>query len=201
MKKLIVGTLFTALVLTGCKTNTQYIDPADAEQNITVGLSYADFQLAAQTMADEMIASPLLVHPKAAQGGRYILHVNNITNDTMQRVDTDQLVKTIRVRLLNSGKFVVTTAFNGEDNMTKDVRGLSDSEMVKKSSVKKSGTVLAPDYSLSGKILQRNASLDNGDTRIEYYFQLTLTNLENGLAYWEGEKVIGKLSGADTVAW
>jgi len=45
--------------------------------------------------------------------------------------------------------------------------------------------MIAPDYSLSGKIIQRNATLSNGDTEVNYYFQLTLTDIKTGLAYWE----------------
>lgn len=201
MKKRIIGMIIASAVLSGCQSTTQYIDPTDETTNITTGISYADFNSAATSLADDIIISPLLVHPNAAQGGRWVMHVGRITNDTMQRIDTDQLAKTIRIRLMQSGKFLTTTAFNGEENMTKDVRDLVDSDMVKKDSVKKNNSVLAPDYSLSGKIMQRNAGLGNGDTRIEYYFQLTLTNLENGLAYWEGEKVIGKVTDQDTVSW
>ena len=73
--------------------------------------------------------------------------------------------------------------------------------MVKKSTVKKDNQVFAPDFSLSGKILQRNTSLDNDDTRIEYYFQLTMTKIENGLAYWEGEYPIAKTGSNDSVTW
>ncbi|MFT6927111.1 MAG: hypothetical protein ACJAZP_002740 [Psychromonas sp.] len=199
--KLLPASLITLVLLSGCQTMTHLIDASDTTSNITTSLSYADFNSAANRMADQIIASPLLVHPQSAQGGRYILNISNIQNDTMQRIDTDQLVKTMRVRMLNSGKFLVTTAFDGSDSMTKDSRTLADSAMVKQSSVKKNGTVLAPDFSLAGKIMQRNSSLDNGDTRIEYYFQLQMTNLENGLSYWEGEEVIGKVSGSDTVSW
>jgi uncharacterized protein (TIGR02722 family) len=199
--KLLPASLITLVLLSGCQTATHLIDASDTTTNITTSLSYADFNSAANRMADQIIASPLLVHPQSAQGGRYILNISNIQNDTMQRIDTDQLVKTMRVRMLNSGKFVVTAAFDGSDSMIKDSRTLTDSAMVKQSSVKKNGTVVAADYSLAGKIMQRNSSLDNGDTRIEYYFQLQMTNLENGLSYWEGEEVIGKVSGSDTVSW
>jgi uncharacterized protein (TIGR02722 family) len=151
-------------------------------------------------MADEIIASKLMTHPQADAGGRYIIYVSDIENDTMQRLDTDQLTKSLRVKLLQSGKFLVTTAF-GEDDATKKMRDLKDSKMVKQSSVKGDNQVLAPDFSLSGKILQRDSTLDNGDTRIEYYFQMSLTNIENGLAYWEGERVVGKVADGASVSW
>lgn len=200
MKKIIMLAVLMMTALTGCQTPTHYIDPADKKSNIVAGLSYADFSAAANELADEMIAAPLLNHPDAMNGKRYVLYISNITNDTMQRVDTDQLVKGIRVKLLRSGKFLVTTAF-GEDAATAEMRKLKDVKMVKQSTVKGDNQVIAPDFSLSGKIIQRDNTLDNGDTRIDYYFQLTLTNIENGLAYWEGEQVIGKVADGKSVSW
>ncbi|GIU02211.1 penicillin-binding protein activator LpoB [Shewanella algidipiscicola] len=187
------------LLMTACQTTTSYIDAADKESNLVAALSYADFKSAADSMADELVISPLMRHPEP--NGRYILYISDVTNDTMQRIDTDQLVKSMRVKLLNSGKFLVTTAFSGEDSATREMRQLKDSKMVKQSSVKGDNEVYAPDFSLSGKIMQRNASLDNGDTRIEYYFQLSMTNIQNGLAYWEGERVVGKVTDGDSVSW
>jgi len=200
MKKIAFTALLTALTISGCSTKTQYIDAADTQTNVVAALSYADFYKATQEMSKEIIDSKLMTHPKADQGGRYILYINNIENDTMQRIDTDQLSKSLRVELLQSGKFLITTAF-GEDDATTKMRDLKGSTMVKASSVKKDHKVLAPDFSLSGKILQRNSTLDNGDTRIEYYFQMSLTNIENGLAYWEGERVVGKVADGDSVSW
>jgi uncharacterized protein (TIGR02722 family) len=200
MKKFAIAAVFAAMSLAGCKTTTSYIDAADTTTNVVAALSYADFSKAANEMADEIIASKLMTHPQADAGGRYIIYVSDIENDTMQRLDTDQLTKSLRVKLLQSGKFLVTTAF-GEDDATKKMRDLKDSKMVKQSSVKGANQVLAPDFSLSGKILQRDSTLDNGDTRIEYYFQMSLTNIENGLAYWEGERVVGKVADGASVSW
>ncbi len=200
MKKLTIVSIIAAATLVGCKTTTTYIDATDTKTNVVASLSYADFNKAANEMADDIIVSKLMTHPQAAEGGRFIIYVNAIENDTMQRLDTDQLAKSLRIKLLQSGKFLVTTAF-GEDDATKKMRDLKHSKMVKQSSVKGDNKVLAPDFSLSGKILQRNATLDTGDTRIEYYFQISLTNIENGLAYWEGERVVGKVSDGSSVSW
>src|SRR3546814_17574786 len=109
-------------------------------------------------MVNQMLASPLMVHPKASQGGRYVLAVSNIGNDTTQRIDTDQLTKKIRISLLNSGRFIVTTAIgvNGaEDDMTRKSRQLRNSKMVNQITVKKNGSAIAPDHSLSGNIFTR----------------------------------------------
>ena len=198
MNKKVIISLAIAGLLAGCQTKTAYIDAVDRTQNVVAALSYADFNKAAIEMADEIIINKALAHKKA--GARQVLYVNEITNDTMQRIDTDQLVKSLRVKLLNSGKFTVTTAF-GEDDATRKMRELDKSGLVKKSTIKMKNKVIAPDFSLSGKILQRNASMDSGDTRIEYYFQLTMTNIESGLSYWEGERVIGKIADGKSVTW
>ncbi|MBR9789366.1 MAG: penicillin-binding protein activator LpoB [Vibrionaceae bacterium] len=200
MKKLALAAATAAIMLSGCKTTTSYIDASDSTTNVVAALSYADFSKAANEMADEIVANQLMSHPQSDAGGRYIIYVSSIENDTMQRIDTDQLAKGIRVKMLQSGKFLVTTAF-GEDDATTKMRQLKDSKMVKKSSVKGDNQVMAPDFSLSGKIMQRNATLDNGDTRIEYYFQLSMTNINNGLAYYEGERVVGKVADGSSVSW
>ena len=57
-----------------------------------------------------------------------------------------------------------------------------------------------PDLSLSGKFLQHNNTVDNGQ-RVDYSFQLSLTDLHTGLALWEDEKAIAKLGTNATVAW
>jgi PBP1b-binding outer membrane lipoprotein LpoB len=51
--------------------------------------------------------------------------------------------------------------------------------------------MIAPDYSLSGKITQRIVRA--GRTKqSDYRFQLSLTDLRTGLAFWEDEHVIVK---------
>jgi hypothetical protein len=61
--------------------------------------------------------------------------------------------------------------------------------------------MIAPDLSLSGKIMQRNIRVDNSTQRVEYYFQMSLTDINTGLAFWEDERVIGKQGSNKSVAW
>jgi PBP1b-binding outer membrane lipoprotein LpoB len=55
--------------------------------------------------------------------------------------------------------------------------------------------------SLSGKIIQRNNRVDGDKQLVEYYIQLTLTDLATGLAVWEGETPIRKLGSAKGTSW
>lgn len=198
--------LLTAILLAGFlvdvhASGTKRVDPRRTGTT-AVGLEYADFEEAAQNAVNSLLASGALDHPN---GDRYVLMISRVVNDTMQRIDTDQLVKKIRVELLRSGKVVVTTAVGGagpEDSASVDVRrDLRGNEEFDQSRVQRRGTLVAPDYSLSGKILQRNLTLDRGKQQIEYYFQLTLTDLETGLAIWEDEYPIIKQTSARRAAW
>jgi uncharacterized protein (TIGR02722 family) len=203
--KLSLSAIAFSLALTGCAApvSTHYVDTKN--DNVAVmGLDYKDFDEAATYMLNEMLNSHLLVHPNAAQGGRYVIAISDIRNDTDQRIDTDQLVKKIRIGLLNSGRFVITTAIGlhgAEDDMTRESRELSHSKMVNQRTVKKNGRVIAPDFSLSGKILQGNHRISGAEQQVDYVFQLTLTNLDTGLAYWEDEKDIIKRGDNRSVSW
>jgi len=190
----------SVLVLAGCATPTRYVDPAADNGPVAMTMDYRDFEKAATEAVDDMLASGAVSNPN---GGRYIMVVSRITNDTMQRIDTDQLTKKIRVALLRSGKVVTTTAvgLNGaEDEMTMRARELRNSEEFDQSGVQKKGTLQAPDLSLSGKILQRNHKVGD-EQQVEYYIQLSLTDLATGLAFWEGETPIIKRGSNSSVSW
>ncbi len=199
-----LSSILAVALLTGCgATKTINIDlDNDKKAPAVMGLDYRDFQKTAQEMIQSLVSSGAINKPN---GGRYVLVISRVINDTMQHIDTDQLVKKIRVGLLKSGKVVVTTAVsaNGaEDNMAmqarKDLRGNAE---FNQKTVAAKGQMIAPDLSLSGKIIQRNITVDDDTQQVEYYFQMTLTDINTGLAFWEDEKVIGKRGSNDSVAW
>ncbi len=199
----LIGLLAAALTVSGCAPKTENIDiHNDKDAEAVMGLDYRDFQNAAEDLVRSMIASGALSKPG---GGRYVLAVSTIKNDTMQHIDTDQLTKKIRVALLKSGKVVVTTAVGAEgpeDVMAMKTRQeLRGNEEFNQRTVAKKGQMIAPDLSLSGKIIQRNITIDRSRQQVEYYFQMTLTDINTGLATWEDEVVIGKRGSNKSVAW
>jgi len=197
---LLSATSISLLLLSGC-AQVQRIDPNNDNGAQVMGLDYRDFNEAAGKAVQSMLKSPAL---DKKDGGRYVLAISDVKNDTMQHIDTDQLIKKIRIELLNSGKVFVTTAIGSKGNvdaMNKQTRELSENENFKQSSVAKKGTLIAPDMSLSGKILQRNIGIDKDKQQVEYYFMLTLTDIKTGFGVWEGETFIGKRGSAKSVAW
>lgn len=184
----------------GCTPQTQMLTQGTPDAPVTMGLSGSDFAQAASDAVQSMLTSGAV---DRNDGKKNIMVVSTVLNDTMQRIDTDQLVKKIRVDLLRSGKVLTTTAIglNGaEDKMTQAYSELSQSRKVDRSTVVRQ-KLAAPNMSLSGKIIQRNNRVDGNKQLVEYYFQLTLTDLSNGLAIWEGETPIRKLGSAKGTSW
>ncbi len=190
--------------LAGCVSNggVEMVDIRSDRGEAVVGLDYRDFEGAASAAVQGMLSGRALDNPR---GGRYVVMISRVTNDTMQRIDTDQLIRKIRIEMLNSGKAVVTTAVGGsgpDDSASYQVRDeLRNNREFDQRGVQREGTLQAPDLSLSGKILQRNLSMSGGRQQIEYYFMLTLTDLASGLAIWENEYPIVKRASNRSVAW
>ena len=200
-KKILLTVLLVSLVgLTACEPGTRRLEKTDKVAS-TLGLDADDFTNAAAEAVQKMISSGAVAKPG---GGKYVLAISRVVNDTQQRFDTDLLVKKIRVELLGSGKVVVTTAVSAsgaEDNMSMQARELRDSDEFNQATVQKKGTLVAPDLSLSGKIIQRNTNLSKSEQRVDYYFQLSVTELKTGIAIFESEIPISKAGSSKSVSW
>ena len=201
------------LALVGCATDpgTVYLDtrspssaPAPAPQpgeRTTLGLDYRDFEFAAEQAVASFLSSPLSRKPGST--APWVMAISRMINDTALDIDTDQLVKKIRVDLLDSGRVMVTTAVGlegPEDPLSARTRELRNSDLFNQETVAQDGTMVAPELSLSGKIIQRANRVGDGQ-QVDYYFQLTITNIETGLAYWEFEQVIAKLGSNRSFSW
>lgn len=206
---MVLGVLVVSVGLAGCGGTTKVVNLTDPSYTTrqqtggetTFGLDYRDFEYSAKQAVDSFLSSPLSRKPGSS--APWILAISRITNDTTLNIDTDQLVKKMRVALLNSGRVMVTTAVGAdgpEDAMSMEVRQLRESDEFNQDTVAGRGTMIAPDLSLSGKIIQRANRVGN-QQQVDYYFQLTATNIETGLAYWEFEEVIAKLGPNDDFAW
>ena len=193
----------------GCGGGTKVVsltDPAYSSLpatggETTFGLDYRDFEYSAKQAVDSFLNSPLSRKP--GSNAPWVMAISRIVNDTTLNIDTDQLVKKIRIALLNSGRVITTTAVAAggpEDSMSAQVRELEDSDLFNQDTVAKRGTMVAPELSLSGKIIQRTNKVGSKQ-QVDYYFQLTTTNVETGLAYWEFEEVIAKLGSNSNFSW
>jgi uncharacterized protein (TIGR02722 family) len=200
MKTTLLQILFVlALLITGCESEVTSIDTMHDEGKQVMALDFRDFDQAASTLVQSLLASGAL---KKADGSRYVVATGRVLNDTMQRIDTDQLMSKIEIEMLNSGQAVMTSAVGtGTDAMVHDARQLRNSEEFDPNTVAKRKTLIAPELSVSGKILQRNIKYGRNQQQVEYYFQLKLSDVKTGLRFWQDEVIVGKRGSDKSVSW
>ena len=191
--------VMSVLICCGCGQKTTNIDVVNDEGNPVMALDYRDFDQAASAMVQSMLGSGAL---KKKDGGRYVVATGQIVNDTMQRIDTDQLMAKIEEELLNSGQVVMSSAVgSGTDTLIHETRELRDSEEFDPNTIAKRGTLIAPELTISGKIFQKNLRYSKSRQQVEYYFQLKVSDATSGLRLWQKETIIGKRGSNKSVAW
>jgi uncharacterized protein (TIGR02722 family) len=191
--------VMSVLICCGCGQKTTNIDVVNDEGNPVMALDYRDFDQAASAMVQSMLGSGAL---KKKDGGRYVAATGRIVNDTMQRIDTDQLMAKIEEELLNSGQVVMSSAVgSGADALIHETRELRDSEEFDPNTIAKRGTLIAPELTISGKIFQKNLRYSKNRQQVEYYFQLKVSDATSGLRLWQKETLIGKRGSNKSVAW
>jgi penicillin-binding protein activator len=203
--KLVTAALAITLTLTGC-AQMSYTDGSAAQVKkgdaLSLGLDREDFDHAAETMIQSMLSDPAFA--SIAPGHRKVIAIGRVVNDTPQRIDTEKLTGKITSALRRSGKFVLTSAVaagGALDSMSEDVRELRDNDEFNQKTIAKKGTLVAPDFSLAGKIRQDNVKLNYGKVQVEYFFLLRITDLNSGLVYWEDEQTIDKVGSSKSVSW
>ncbi len=150
-------------LMTGCAT-TGSTTVIESQDKITSGgLDTQDFAVKGEEMVNSLLESGVL--DKAAQHPA-VIAIGRIVNNTTLYIDTDLLMKKIRVNLNKNGKAVTDTTGGALNNV---------------------------DFTFSGKIIQPDNIRQGNKTQRTYVFQLSLTD-SKGLAPWEDEKEISKLT-------
>lgn len=195
--------LAAAVFLVGCGSTVEYVNLEDSKEYTTAGLDYHDILNAAQQSVQSLLSSSFT--KRISSDRPRVLAISDVINDTMQMIDTEQLTRKITREMRNSGKYILTLAVGGSgtsgDAMLKSARKLRDDEEFNQYTTTEKGELIAPELSLSGKIIQTNNAVSGSKQRISYYFLLTLTDIKSGLVLWDDEVNIIKLSGAKGSAW
>lgn len=177
------------MVFTGCATKTAYVDPNSSNLiTTTEGINIQDFSQAADAMTASLIDN--LINPgrleSSEPGQPALLAISRIQNNTGQQLDTDLLVKKMRVALLQTGKVQTSTtiAYGGPEDP------LAAEQQMAQEFFEDDEHPRRPDYTLSGKIIEDRTSA--GRTKqTSYIFQLSLSS-RAGIAVWEDERTIVK---------
>ena len=184
------------LALTGCESpsETRTVDAKGPEAINTSAINSQDWANAADQMLNSLLSSDALSNAPRKPA---ILAVDRIINNTQLMVDTDLLIKKIRVGLTQTGKVAVTNTMGlGERAVV-----ASEAAELEEMQTGKKAKTLVPDYTLYAKLIQqtdRNSKL----TQNTYSFQMSLVQVKTGLTVWEEEKQISKQTKAKgALAW
>ena len=189
----------TAVLLGGCASNqATYVDPASTRTLSNVGeINVQDWNMASESMINSLISKHINSGNLKGSGpdGRAVLAISRIVNNTSIQIDTDILVKKIRVALLGTGKVVavITAGLGGpEDPLAAEAKREAQFLGTQKVAAR-------PDYTLSGKIIE-NRTRQGNKSESTYVFQMALAT-RDGLAVWEEEKTITKQGKRSAVGW
>ncbi|MCH2111368.1 MAG: hypothetical protein MK213_00800 [Planctomycetes bacterium] len=189
---------FLLLGLAACSSTTTF-DPDAGGLRTVDKANYGDFEQAAGSLIESMLTSGALTEPNLSkhEDGRIILGLEDIDNMTASNLQPKVLTDKVRIALNKTGRVLTTTAVKfgrggPEDTSTAEVRELgSMAPMFEQNAYANARTVVLPDLSLSGSIIQMSAS-ENRTKETVLIFKLTLTDLRTGLAIWEDEAPVGK---------
>lgn len=178
MYKRLIPALAALLLAAGCASvPTEIVDPHNDTGPRAMALDYRDFNAAAADALRSIREEGIVDKPG---GGRYVVFVGRIINDTTQtHWDPDQLTKIVTIELRRSGKVVVT--------------------LVPPEAPASAG--MHPELVLTGKVHEGNMQLDSRRKQTEYYLQLELTDPKTMLVFWEGQAPIIKRGSAKTTNW
>ena len=194
------ATLAIVVAFIGCADKTEYVNLENSKEYTSTGLDYHDIQDAAQKSIDSLISSKYA--KKISSDKPKVLVISDVINDTMQHIDTAQLTRKITREMRNSGKFVLSLAMGAsEDSMIHTARKARNNDEYNQYTTIEKGELIAPELSLSGKIIQKNTKISSGKQRIDYYFLLTLSDIKSGLVLWDDEVNIIKVGSNKNVAW
>ncbi|MDQ8196744.1 hypothetical protein QEH56_01225 [Pelagicoccus enzymogenes] len=178
------------------KDDDKYIDSKGTDTIIDASrIDVQDWAQAADLLTSSLLASDVFEKTEADPD---ILVIGRFVNDTTTQVDTDNLIKKIRVGLNGSGKALTTTAMahggKVEDETAAEAAAYAAYLEGEEADIK------LPTLSLTGKLLEDRVRVKK-TYQSTFTFQLTLTQIKTGLAIWEDEVQITKQGKKPSVGW
>lgn len=194
--RICVGALLV-LALAQAKKSPYYI--TDSKDFSSIGIDRHDIEAVVEKTTRKLLESSFV---RELQGQK-VLAIADLRNLTDDDIDVEFLSRKITRTLRKSKKFTLTNAIAGSgssaDNLITDSRKLTKDKHFNQYTTQEDGTLLAPDLSLSGKIVQRTKSV--GDrVRVDYDFLFVLTDLKSGRVVWDDEEHIAKAIDKSQVA-
>ena len=181
MKSILTISVASAALLCGCMHKTTMINTYNDQAGAVAGFDYRDITNCLDIAVSDLLLSARL---DRADGGRYLVNVMEIKNDTASLGrDADALSNVLgqglKERLTNQQKILV---YNPSVAQYATVR-------------------VDPQLALYGTVAERNIRMDNGVIQKEDYLTLTLVEISTGVEFWQKTVFIGKRVDARNALW
>ncbi len=185
-KLIAVLSVGTALFLTGCETptETRTVDSKGPEALNTSAINSQDWANAADQLVNSLLSGNALNNAPRTPA---VLAIDRVINNTQMMVDTDLLIKKIRVALTQTGKVAITNTMGLGERAVVAGEAAELEEMMSGKKQK----IMVPDYTLYAKLIQQR-DRNKRVTQNTYFFQMSLVQTSTGLTVWEEEKSIAK---------
>jgi PBP1b-binding outer membrane lipoprotein LpoB len=171
----------------GRNADARYIEDSSEKGLVNLDkINSQDFTRAANKLLQDLFTTGAL---SKAPDQPAILHVGEVRNDTQTYFDTDLLLQAMKRDLLASNRVRIST--------TEGPGGKASDQYAKGVRAKlKGGDPFAvfhprPFFSLSGKIIEETSRVDKV-TQKDFYFLMTLTEIDSGTGVWFGRELISK---------
>ena len=180
----------------GRNADARYIEDSSEQGLVNLGkINSQDFTRAANKLIGDLFVTNALAK---APNQPAVLHIGEIRNDTQTYFDTDLLIQAMKRDLMASGRVRISTTEGPggkvSDQYAKDAREKingNDPFAINKP---------RPYFSLSGKIIEETSRVDKV-TQKDFYFLLTLTEINNGTGVWFGRELISKQGRRDAIGF
>ena len=181
-------------LISGCASNTQYIEPSAVPDNPALNFNPNDLQFIDQKMAQSLVATDIF-DPKE----KPIVRVTEIRNKTAEHIDTKAITDKVRTALIKSRKIRFVRDKNEgfvEEDQFQEFKDQNDPNgrgafMDEKSKLK-IGRMKGPKFHLFGEIISLT-QVSDASKDVYYKMTLNLMNLEQGTLDWAEEKELRKI--------
>ncbi|MFC1452107.1 penicillin-binding protein activator LpoB [Verrucomicrobiota bacterium] len=183
----------------GCATpqNTSGYRPPDEEGLDSTGVVSHNYQIVLEKMVRSMLRDGL----KKKSGGKPVIALGAIFNQTPYHIESRMIGEDIRIEVLKSGlaEFTTATDFEHKGGESRSLYSQLEfqsrgSGLVDPGTAKQYGRIVGADYLLFGNVYSMAVEGPSGRvTESNFKFNLTLTEIETGLVVWADTKQFRKL--------
>lgn len=180
------------MALLSCSSSLQYVK--DSNDFSSFELDYHDMKSVIDKNVKSFINSNLM--KKHDSSKKAVIAISNIDNLSDEKIDTEFMGRKFIRKLSTYEQIVITNAIAGNgaraDKMIEDSRNLTENENFNQYTTKEKGRILAPEYSLSGKITKSIKNVGKKQ-RVDYQFLFMVSDLDSGREVWSNDTLISKV--------